>query len=79
MESIWPETLEILKSKISEQNISTWIKPIEPIKIMGNTLTVEVPNKFIKDWIVDNYKSMIEETLSRVGTVNYTINIKISE
>ncbi|NOQ42522.1 MAG: chromosomal replication initiator protein DnaA, partial [Desulfuromusa sp.] len=74
METVWLETLEVLKSKISEQNISTWIKPIQPVKITGNLLTVEVPNKFIKDWILDNYKREIEETLSSVGTVNYTID-----
>ena len=79
METVWLETLEVLKSKISEQNISTWIKPIQPVKITGNLLTVEVPNKFIKDWILDNYKRDIEETLSSVGTVNYTIDIKINE
>ncbi len=73
------ETLESLKEKISEQNVSTWIKPINPVKISGNVLTVEVPNKFIKDWVKDNYKKTIEETLSAVGTVNYIINIKINE
>lgn len=79
MKNIWSETLEILKTKISDQNISTWIKPIHPIKIVGDKLTVEVPNKFIKDWIKDNYKKVIEETLSTVGTVNYTIDIKINK
>ena len=78
METVWSEALEVLKSKISEQNISTWIKPIQPVKITGNLLTVEVPNKFIKDWILDNYKRVIEETLSSVGTFNYTIDIKIN-
>jgi len=79
MKKIWPETLELLKTKISDQNISTWIKPINPVNISGNLLTVEVPNKFIKDWIKDNYKTIIEETLSTVGTVNYKIDIKINK
>ncbi|MDA3904306.1 MAG: chromosomal replication initiator protein DnaA [Desulfuromusa sp.] len=79
MKKIWLETLEILKSKISEQNISTWITPIHPLKIIGNQLTVEVPNKFIKDWLNDNYKNIIEETLSDVGTLNYIINIKVNK
>lgn len=56
MNSIWKKTLEKLKSKISDQNFSTWINPINPIKLNGNQLCVEVPNKFIKDWINDNYK-----------------------
>jgi chromosomal replication initiator protein len=68
-----------LKNKISEQNFTTWIEPINPIKIIGNQLNVEVPNKFIKDWINDNYKNDIEKTLSDVGTVNYELNIIINK
>ncbi len=79
MKKIWSETLDILKNEISEQNIATWIKPIRPVKIVGNKLTVEVPNKFIKDWINDNYKKTIEETLSQVGTVNYIVDININK
>ncbi|HHH54678.1 MAG TPA: chromosomal replication initiator protein DnaA, partial [Bacteroidetes bacterium] len=79
MKRIWPQTLELLKTKISDQNISTWIKPIVPINIAGNILTVEVPNKFVKDWIKDNYKKTIEDALSEVGTVNYKLEIKINE
>nr|WP_321367799.1 chromosomal replication initiator protein DnaA [uncultured Desulfuromusa sp.] len=79
MNSIWQKTLEKLKSKISEQNFSTWIAPINPIKLSGNQLNVEVPNKFIKDWINDNYKKEIEETLSDIGTENYILDIKINK
>ncbi len=79
MKKLWSESLAILKTKISEQNISTWIEPIQPVNITGNILTIEVPNKFIKDWIKDNYKKNIEETLSLVGAINYSINIKINK
>ncbi len=79
MKKLWSESLEILKTKISEQNISTWIRPIHPVKLTGNVLTIEVPNKFIKDWIKDNYKTIIEETLSQIGMVNYTLIIKTNK
>jgi len=79
MKKMWSSTLEILKSKISEQNISTWIKPIHPVKMVGNQLIVEVPNKFIKDWVKDNYKTIIEETLSQVGTLDYILEIKVNK
>lgn len=79
MKKLWLESLEILKVKISEQNISTWINPIHPVGLVGNQLTIEVPNKFIKDWVKDNYKKTIEESLSQVGTLNYLIDIKINK
>ena len=79
MKNLWLKTLETLKTKISEQNISTWVKPIQPVKIVGNQLTVEVPNKFIKDWVKDNYKKNIEETLSQVGSIDYILDIKVNK
>lgn len=79
MKLFWLETLEKLKSKISEQNFATWIEPINPVTMEGNQLNVEVPNKFIKDWINDNYKTEIEKTLSDVGTFNYNLNIIINK
>jgi len=79
MNIIWSKTVEKLKNKISEQNFTTWIEPINPIKMVGNQVNVEVPNKFIKDWINDNYKSEIEKALSDVGTVNYELNIIINK
>ncbi len=79
MKKIWSSTLELLQSEISEQNFSTWIAPINPVKLTGNLLTLEVPNKFIKNWIKDNYKKIIEENLYKVGTNNYSIDIKINE
>lgn len=79
MQSLWLKTLEKLRLKISEQNFSTWIKPIQLIEISGNQIILEVPNKFIKDWVKDNYKNIIEETLFDIGTKNYNISIKINK
>ncbi|SEA36136.1 chromosomal replication initiator protein DnaA [Desulfuromusa kysingii] len=79
MNSIWNRALDKLKTKISEQNYSTWITPINPVKLSGNQFYVEVPNKFIKDWINDNYKNEIEKTLSELGKDEYILEIKINK
>ena len=76
---IWTETLEKLRSKISEQNLTTWINPINFVEISGDQVILEVPNKFVKDWVKDNYKKIIEETLSEIGTVNYKVIINIDK
>lgn len=39
---------------------------------------MEVPNRFVLDWIRDNYQELIRETLSRLGAVSYQIKIEIS-
>ena len=78
MHIIWQETLDKLKEEVSTQNFSTWIKPVEFIEINNDQVILEVPNRFIKDWLKDNYLKTIENIMSDIGTVNYKICININ-
>jgi chromosomal replication initiator protein len=79
MNSIWKATIEKLEKEISPQNFSTWIKPLNFIDISNDQVTLEVPNRFIKDWLKDNYIKKIETIMSDIGTVNYRIVLKIGK
>lgn len=79
MKNLWLKSLNILKEKISEQNFNTWIKPIQIKEIDGHIINAEVPNKFIKDWVKDNYKKIIEDTFSQLGYLNYELNLNINK
>ena len=79
MNRIWQATIEKLQQEVSEQNFSTWIKPVNFVKIENDQVYIEVPNRFVKDWLKDNYLRKIEKIISEIGTVNYKINIKISK
>ena len=78
MHKIWQETLDRLKKEVSSQNFSTWIKPVHFVEINKDQVNLEVPNRFIKDWLTDNYLKNIEKIMSEIGTVNYKINLKIN-
>ncbi|NOY12731.1 MAG: chromosomal replication initiator protein DnaA [Deltaproteobacteria bacterium] len=78
MNNIWKETINKLEKEISPQNFATWIKPLQFIGIEAEYVKLEVPNKFIKDWLKDNYIKKIEKILSDIGPVNYKINININ-
>ena len=77
MESYWFESTKIIKEKISQQNFETWIKPITILSVEENNIYLSVPNKFFKDWLVENYISVISDSLSQtMGTlvnVNFVI------
>lgn len=78
MDTLWRETLEHLGKKISPQLFSTWIKPIEFVRIEKSQVYLRVPNRFFLDWIRENYITKIEETLSDVGAVDYTVHFEVS-
>ena len=78
MKNIWEKAVEKLKSKISDQNINTWIKPIQTKEISDDHIILEVPNKFIKDWVKENYNQIICETLYEISKINFNIEIQIN-
>ncbi len=78
MKNIWEKAVDKLKSKISDQNINTWIKPIQTKEILDDHIILEVPNKFIKDWVKENYNQIICETLYEISKTNFNIEIQIN-
>ncbi len=79
MKILWKKVLERLPDKISTQNIKTWIEPVRPISLNNSTLKLEVPNKFIKDWIKDNYKKIICETIFEITGEEIKLDININK
>lgn len=78
MKNMWNKALDILKEKTSEQNFNTWIKSIKIKNVKDNIIEAEVPNKFISDWLNENYKKTIEETFSHLGYLNYELKLYIN-
>jgi chromosomal replication initiator protein len=78
MNNIWQATIDKLEKEVSPQNFSTWIKPLQFVDINEDQVNLEVPNRFIKDWLRDNYIKKIEKIMSDIGTVNYRINLNIN-
>ena len=79
LNSTWAQATKKLEAKISEQNISTWILPIQPVDMNTDILSIEVPNKFIKDWVKENYKKIIEEILYEILDKRLSLEININK
>lgn len=74
----WLDCLSTLEKKISPQNFSTWIKPIHFKEMVGNLIYLEVPNRFIRDWISENYQELIEQIMSQSIDDKCLIKLEIS-
>ncbi|HET58684.1 MAG TPA: chromosomal replication initiator protein DnaA [Deltaproteobacteria bacterium] len=79
LETIWSESTKIIKDNVTNQNFETWIKPIKIQSIEDNTVTLSVPNKFFRDWIVDNYYSLICDAVSSVASTSVSISFSIQK
>ncbi len=79
LETIWSESTKIIKDNVTKQNFETWIKPIKIQSIEDNTVTLSVPNKFFRDWIVDNYYSLICDAVSSVASTSVSVSFSIQK
>ena len=77
MDILWEKSIKIIQEKVSPQNFEIWIKPIKIASIDKNNIRLSVPNRFFRDWVVENYSSVIKNSLtSIIGTdVGTDVNV----
>lgn len=63
---IWNECLQIIGNILDSQQFNTWFKPIRPLSIQENDLTIEVPTHFFFEYIEQNYLDLLCKTMRRV-------------
>lgn len=79
MESFWDKSIKIIQGNISKHNFDTWMKPIKVAAIEDNCVRLTVPNKFFKDWLMDNYLAVIKNALHEVIGMDVDIHFLISK
>ncbi len=78
MNKLWQDTLSQLESNLNPQHFNTWIKPLKLVKIEQGNVILEVPNRFILDWVRDNYAHLIQKILIELSAVNYNLQITVA-
>ncbi len=56
----WQKCIYCLKNELPSQQFNTWIRPLRFIN-GSNTLYLLAPNKFILEWVKDNFLDRIQE------------------
>jgi len=79
MDAFWDKTIKIIQEKISKQNFDTWIKPIKIVAMEDKCVQLAVPNKFFKDWLLDNYASTIKQSLQHAAGIDVDIDFVLSK
>lgn len=79
MESAWDKATKIIQDKVSKQNFDTWIRPIRITAMEDKCVSLAVPNKFFKDWLMDNYLSMIKTSLQNVIGIPVDVDFVLSK
>ena len=61
--NIWNEVLTFIKDKCSQAEFQNWIAPINVVENYEDDITLEVPNIFVQQYLIDNYKNELSSFL----------------
>ena len=78
-EEIWNKSLTQIEERVGNSIIDLWFRPIKLSQFREQQATVEIPNKFFRDWIEDNYPDIIAESIKGILGYPVTVRYKIAE
>ena len=73
---LWDRCLESLKKDLNNQSFETWFKPTTA-SVTENTLKVQVPNEFFRDWIRDHYQLQLQNAVKAVYPEQLEIQFEV--
>ena len=76
---VWSKILDIIKKDLNPQSYQTWFIHTRPVSFEGSTITIETPNAYFRDWLVDHYMEIVEEAARRVCNKQIGISFVVGQ
>jgi chromosomal replication initiator protein len=74
IEDIWNKSLSRIEGKVGDSIFDLWFKPIKLSQLKDQTATLEIPNRFFKEWIEDSYPALLKEAIEAI--VGYPVSLR---
>ena len=75
----WSKITSELKKSLDKDTFQNWIKPINFETQLDTSLTLSVPTRFLRDWIIKNYASVIKRAYQDQGITVDKLSIIVKE
>ena len=77
--ALWQQCLELIKRNVTEQQFSTWFRPIEfgAYRPATKTLLVHVPSMFVYEYLEEHYVDLLKHVLTRVYGEGVKLNYSV--
>src|ERR1043166_7538162 len=77
-DQLWREALTRIEARIGQQNFTTWIKPIRFNSRTRTQISLDAPNRFARDWVVEHYQPLLEEVISSIARDSMTVSFNVA-
>lgn len=68
-QTAWVHFLDFIQSRCSKAEFQNWIEPIRFLSGTASEIVLEVPNVFVQEYLVENFKEILKEFLPPVSFV----------
>jgi chromosomal replication initiator protein len=75
--NVWDAVLLAIEKRINHESFTTWFKPITFIGKDSDTIRLGVPDRVFEDWILNNYRDVLDESLEEANFFGYSINFEV--
>ena len=76
---LWNRCLSALSEKVNQKSFDIWLKPLKALNLKDTIIEIEVPNKFFKDWISENYQAVIRDVLHQLTQKSFSLTLSLRE
>src|SRR3989304_2978034 len=78
-QNVWLQFLDFIQKRITESEYKNWFSHIKVTNFSTEEITLEVPNIFVQQYLLDNYQKDMLLFLPTKKTGELNINFKIKE
>ncbi len=78
-EDLWNKSLSKIEKKVGNNIFNLWFEPINLSQLKDQIATIEVPNRFFKEWIEDSYPNLIKDSIETILGYPVILKYKIEE
>ena len=80
MDTFWLSCLKRFETELNAQQFNTWIKPLQlSLSSAHNELILVAPNRFVLQWIKDNFLPRIEQMAENHFSRNIHFQLKLAD
>jgi chromosomal replication initiator protein len=67
MKAIWQDIKARIQCELPKNTFSLWIQPISFVETDEQTVILNCPNKFSRNWVMENYFDLIKDKFHKAG------------
>ncbi len=75
----WSRILEHIRNEVGNRDFNSFFKDIELLEITDDSISIEFPNRFVKDWINDNHPKIFSKITTTISDTQYSVKTSISK